>query len=106
MNLEERLKENLKKYGKIQVRPITPPRRWLGKWTDELSDLFEEHHKLFGIYPDELEDIELNDYSYDEVIKMLKFCSKNNVDIDDYTTYLVLEQMHRDVEEENRHGKR
>lgn len=96
--LEERVKKGyLKPQSKIKVKEPDLPFYWKGKWTNELKELFEKHNSMFDMYPDEYEEVELNDYSYDEVVQMLKQCLKNEVDIDDYTKYLVLEQFHQDI---------
>ncbi len=54
-----------------------------GKITDELSELFDEYYEKFQCYPDEYDDIEYFEDTYEKFIEDIKKSIKENKEIED-----------------------
>lgn len=54
-----------------------------GKMTEELNKLYEDYYKKFDCYPDEYDDLEYDEKTYDVFVADIKKCLKNNKEIED-----------------------
>lgn len=57
---------------------------WEGKWTDELSKLFQQYKNQHdGAYPDYYEEILYSAMSYDEFVGFIRECLRTGKSIPD-----------------------
>ena len=54
-----------------------------GKITKELNELYDKYYIKFGCYPDDYDDIDYFEDTYNDFVKDIKECLKKNVEIED-----------------------
>lgn len=47
---------------------------WLGKWTKELSALYDLYWELFDIEPDCYDTVDYDNISYNQFVRLVKQC--------------------------------
>ena len=55
--------------------------RWKGGWTEELADLFRQHKKEFGAYPDEYDGIDYDGIDYEAFVFKIKESLRTHINI-------------------------
>ncbi len=57
---------------------------WEGKWTDELSQLYDQYKEMIpNSYPDEYEEILYRAMTYEEFVEYIRECLRTGKEIPD-----------------------
>lgn len=54
-----------------------------GKMTKELDELYDKYYEKFDCYPDEYDDLEYYEETYDSFVRDIKISLKENKEIED-----------------------